>query len=183
MYIQYRAGDNFFFLIEPFKCFARQENCPGRLNFPNEICVRNMKRLPGRKIIFTSPRRQREGGGRGKWHVCVSGLIQRIEYDEGVMGRCSRWWHEMNRREKSDIRNLNNHVSGTAGEQNSAGSLNRQPNRPNKNHLPRPSTPVLKGLGKEKWGNPPLHCTDHAFNLRSIHPRSNHLNTICLLVH
>lgn len=41
------------FLIWPFKCFTSQEKCPGKLNFPNEICVSNMTCLPGHKIIFT----------------------------------------------------------------------------------------------------------------------------------
>lgn len=183
MYIQYRAGDNFFFWLSLLSVSPGRKTVQGDLIFPTRSVSGTWNVYLDAKSFLHHRGGRERGGGRGKWHVCVSGLIQRIEYDEGVMGRCSRWWHEMNRREKSDIRNLNNHVSGTAGEQNSAGSLNRQPNRPNKNHLPRPSTPVLKGLGKEKWGNPPLHCTDHAFNLRSIHPRSNHLNTICLLVH
>lgn len=76
---------------------------------------------------------------------------------------------------------LHNRVCGAAGGQDSAGSLNRQFNRPNENHLTRPSCP--KRIGKEKWGNRPLHCTISASDLRSIHLWSDYLNAICLLAH
>lgn len=135
-----------------------------------------MKRLPGRKNHFHIS----EASGWGINDTSPTrGWCSGERTDEGMMSGYSRWWREMIRAEESDIRNVHNRICGAAGGRNSAGSLNRQFNHPNKNHLTRPSCP--KRIGKEKWGNRPLHCTNHAFNLRSIHLWSDYLNAICLL--
>jgi len=69
--------------------------------------------------------------------------MQRIERDEGMMSGYSRWWSI-----ERKVTSTTSIIVAQQGGRNSAGSLNRQFNRPSRNHLAPPSTPILKGSGR-----------------------------------
>ncbi len=84
------------------------------------------------------------------------------------MSRYSRWCWEMIDGEKSDICNLHNLVCGAAGGAEFSWLTEQTVPLPKYKSLNVVLCVCPKRIGKKKWGNPLLHCTDHAFSLRSI---------------